>query len=178
MKVILISGKAQHGKDTIANFLKNQFDADGYKSVIIHYADLLKYICKSYFEWDGNKDEKGRELLQHIGTDVIRKQNPTFWVDFVYMLLNLFNGVWDYVIIPDCRFLNEISTIKDCESFDSIHIRVKRTNFISPLTPEQLLHPSETALDDCKPDYWIENSSSLEALNSKVIEMIYSKIYA
>ena len=46
MKVITISGKAQNGKDTTAGLLKAALEADGYKVLITHYADLLKYICK------------------------------------------------------------------------------------------------------------------------------------
>ena len=49
MKVITISGKAQNGKDTTAGLLKAALEADGYKVLITHYADLLKYICKQFF---------------------------------------------------------------------------------------------------------------------------------
>ena len=48
MKVITISGKAQNGKDTTAGLLKSALEADGYKVLITHYADLLKYICKQF----------------------------------------------------------------------------------------------------------------------------------
>ena len=40
MKVITISGKAQNGKDTTAGLLKAALEADGYKVLITHYADL------------------------------------------------------------------------------------------------------------------------------------------
>lgn len=55
MKVITISGKAQNGKDTTAGLLKAALEADGYKVLITHYADLLKYICKQFF---GGTDRK------------------------------------------------------------------------------------------------------------------------
>ena len=42
MKIIAISGKAQHGKDTTAEFLKSELETHGYKVQIAHYADLLK----------------------------------------------------------------------------------------------------------------------------------------
>jgi len=175
MKVILVSGKAQHGKDTTAGFLYEKLTADGNRVIITHYADLLKYICKEYFGWDGNKDEHGREILQHVGTDVIRKQQPSFWVDFIISLLTLFKEEWDYVIIPDCRFPNEVNRMKD--TFDTIHLRVKRTNFISPLTEEQQMHPSETALDDFKPDFWVVNDSDKESLQRKVNLWIKDILY-
>ena len=164
MKVICISGKAQHGKDTTAGYLKEFLEARGKKVLITHYGDLVKYICKTFFDWDGQKDEKGRTLLQYVGTDVIRKQVPNYWVDFVCGILLLFNDEWDYVLIPDCRFPNEITFMQ--QFFDTTHIHIKRTSpgFVSPLTEEQQKHPSETALDGYPFDIGIDNCSTLDAL--------------
>ena len=67
MQVIVISGKAQHGKDTTAGFLKDALEADGYPVLIAHYGDLVKYVCKMYLGWNGEKDEYGRSLLQYAG---------------------------------------------------------------------------------------------------------------
>ena len=93
MKVITISGKAQNGKDTTAGLLKAALEADGYKVLITHYADLLKYICKQFFGWDGQKDDAGRHILQYVGTDIIRQKRPDYWVGFVTSILELFpNG--------------------------------------------------------------------------------------
>lgn len=176
MKVILISGKAQNGKDTVASILKHKLSKDGYSVLVTHYADLLKFICSNYFDWDGQKDEDGRRLLQYVGTDIIRKQNPTLWVDFIAMILGYFKDNWDYVIIPDCRFPNEITKMVE-SGFDTIHLRVKRTNFESPLTIEQQQHPSETALDDFGADYYIENSSTIENLKHNVELLIEEELY-
>ena len=71
MKVICISGKAQHGKDTSALMVKEMLEDDGYKVLIAHYGDLVKYICRTFFQWNGEKDEAGRSLLQRIGTDAV-----------------------------------------------------------------------------------------------------------
>ncbi|MDB7829215.1 hypothetical protein [Intestinimonas butyriciproducens] len=167
MKVICISGKAQHGKDTTAGILKEQLESDGYRVLIAHYADLLKYICKQYFGWNGEKDEVGRHTLQYVGTDVIRAQKPDYWVDFITGLLEMFKDEWDYVLIPDCRFPNEIEQMK-ATGFDVIHLRVFRQNFVSPLTPEQQAHPSETALDKTIPDYYINNYGTLNDLRRTI----------
>ena len=171
MKIILISGKAQHGKDTVASILRDELRNQKNKVLVTHYADLLKYICTNYFEWDGKKDEKGRQMLQYVGTDVIRKKNPTLWVDFIAMILSYFNDNWDYVIIPDCRFPNEISTLVN-QGFDVIHLKVIRPNFVSSLTKEQLNHPSETALDDVKPDYFIKNVGNIDNLKTTISKWI------
>lgn len=176
MKVIAVSGHARHGKDTVAKILQEQLEADGNKVLITHYADLLKYICTTFFGWDGEKDERGRTLLQYVGTDVVRKKEPNFWVDFVADILCYFNNYWDFVIIPDTRFPNEFNRLKE-RGLDVVHLRVIRPDFVSPLTAEQQAHPSETALDNTEPDYRIINSGSLEALKAKITEWIMEDLY-
>lgn len=176
MKVILVSGKAQNGKDTAADMLRKKLISDNKRVLLIHYADLLKYICRNYFGWDGNKDEKGRQMLQYVGTDVIRKQNPTLWVDFVAMMLKYFHENWDYVIIPDTRFPNEVTTMVE-NGFDTVHLRIVRPNFVSPLTEEQQKHPSETALDNTTPDFYIENRGTLEDLDNTITRWIKENLY-
>ena len=171
MKVITISGKAQNGKDTTAGLLKAALEADGYKVLITHYADLLKYICKQFFGWDGQKDDAGRHILQYVGTDIIRQKRPDYWVGFVTSILELFPNEWDYVLIPDCRFPNEIDYLKEA-GMDTVNLRVVRKNFKSPLTPEQQAHTSETALDDVEPDYYITNNGSMTDLKRNVIDWL------
>lgn len=165
-KVICISGKAQHGKDTSANMLKETLETKGHKVLIVHYGDLLKFLCKSYFGWNGEKDDAGRTLLQYVGTDVVRTKEPNYWVKFVTEFLTLFAEEWDYVIIPDCRFPNEIKYI--AKHFPYMHVRVVRPNFVSPLTEEQQQHISETALDNYEYDCLLDNNGTLESLNSSV----------
>ena len=90
MKVITISAKAKSGKDFCANLIKQKLETRGNKVLITHYADLLKYICKTFFNWDGKKNMEGRTLLQYVGTDVIRQKNPDYWVNFLIGIFNLF----------------------------------------------------------------------------------------
>lgn len=155
---ILCSGRARHGKDTSAEIIKDNLEARGYKVLITHYADLLKFICKNFFGWNGEKDEAGRTLLQQIGTNCIREQDPDYWVDFVANLIRMFPDRYDFVIIPDTRFPNEIDRIADA-GFPTTHVRIIRTDFESQLTEEQKNHPSETALDNTAPDFVIKNTT-------------------
>jgi len=174
MKVILISGKARHGKDTAAGILQLALAEEGQSALIAHYADLVKYICEKFFGWNGVKDEEGRTLLQKVGTDLVRTQQPNYWVDFLISIFKLFPDQWDYVIIPDCRFPNEIDAIKNA-GFETIHVRIVRNNFDNGLTEEQKNHPSETSLDDYKADYYLNNDAGmmdlLYAVNNFVQEL-------
>jgi len=171
LQVILISGKAQHGKDSTANILKRRLEEQGKKVLITHYGDLVKYVCKTFFKWDENKDEYGRTLLQHVGTDKIRKKFPDFWVEFIIDILTVFPNEWDYVLIPDCRFVNEIELFKDY-GFNYTTIRVVRFNFKSPLTTEQQQHISEIALDNYNFDYYIASESGLDKLETEVMKFM------
>lgn len=166
-KVICISGKAQHGKDTTAQFIKEYLEEHGKSVLIMHYSDLLKFIVRTYFGWNGEKDEDGRDLLQYVGTDVIRRQSPDYWTDFAVGLIRMFPDEWDYVILADCRFPNEVECFKKSE-FDTCHVRVIRAPFASPLTPEQQLHISETALDAIGADRYLLNTGTLEEYRKTV----------
>ncbi len=157
-KVICVSGHAMNGKDTSANYMRERLEARGDSVIIIHYADLLKYICKQYFGWNGEKDEDGRQLLQYIGTDVVREKSPDYWMNFVASFLTLFEDEWDYAIIPDARFPNEIGGLKEY-GFDVFHVRVNREGFDSPLTYEQQHHQSEIALDYYPYDHLLINTT-------------------
>lgn len=153
MRVIAISGKAGSGKDYTANILKEYLEKKGFKVLITHYADLLKYLCKQLYGWDGNKDEKGRHLLQYVGTEIVRTKRPDFWVEFMIDILQLFGSDWDYVLIPDCRFPNEINGL--IPHFLTVPVRIERTDgYDAGLTEEAKNHPSETSLDSYDAFVW------------------------
>lgn len=178
MKIICISGHAQNGKDTVAGMIKEELEARGRKVLITHYADLLKYVCREFFDWDGKKDEHGRQLLQMIGTNVVRAKCPDFWVLSLASIVSVLcedTELWDYAVIPDARFPNEIDRWRDF-SFEVEHLRVVRPGFQSELTAEQKNHPSETALDDVEPDSTIENSGSLQDLREQVNKWIGGRL--
>ena len=169
--VILLSGKSGSGKDFVANIMKEKLEQKGNKVLVTHYADLLKYILKTFFDWDGQKDEHGRYLLQYVGTDVIRRQNPNYWVDFVKDIIIMFSNNWDYILIPDTRFPNEITRMF-CSNFRTISIRITRLNYISKLTDEQQQHESETALDSYSFDYYMTNDGTLDGVTKEVDNFI------
>jgi hypothetical protein len=167
MKVLCISAKARHGKDTAAEIIKEYLESLNNKVLITHYADLVKFVCTNYFGWDGKKDERGRSLLQYIGTDKVGAKDPAYWVNFIVSILKIFEDEWDYVIIPDCRYPVEISRMED--TFDTTLLRVERPNFDNGLTAEQKRHPSETDMDNYPFDAIIYNDMGLEEFKEKLI---------
>ena len=169
MKIICISGYAQSGKDTTGKLIKRHLEEQGNKVLITHYADLLKYICKMFFGWNGEKDIYGRTLLQQVGQIVREKTDGNYWVDSLISIIKLFLDEWEYVIIPDVRYENEISKLKD--EFDVTTVRIERPNFDNGMTDEQKNHESETALDNYIFDYKIINNGD-ESIHNEVNNFI------
>ena len=161
MKIILIGNKARMGKDTFANMLKEELNE---RAVIIHFADALKFVCKSYYGWNGEKNTFGRTLLQYVGQST-RDNDEHFWTDFIARLIkaNLSKN-YEYIIIPDWRYKEEYERLLRYFHYEDI-ITVNITRFNSDFSPyipneltfEQRQHKSEIDLDTYVCQYYISN---------------------
>lgn len=177
-KIILLSGKAEHGKTTAAEILVDKLTKKGKKVIITRYAYYLKDLAKRYFGWDGTKNEEGRELLQKLGTNIIREalNKPTFHVNRICEDIEIAQDEFDYFIIDDTRFPNEIYYPKAMFGEKVVSVRIKRMNddetlFSSKLTEEQKRHQSEVALDDFNFDYVI-SAKNIEQLEEALEYLI------
>ena len=172
-KIILISGKARSGKNTVGDYLAEQLRAKGYKVVEDMYAKYIKGYLKDYYGWDGvTKDEAIRTKLQQLGTEKI-KQELNFKSFHAKRLAEDFQIVqddFDYFIVTDTRFEDEIYTLKAYFGDNIVTtLRVERQkDFTGGLTGEQLQHTSETALDNFIFDEVIYNIGTLEELHNKL----------
>ncbi len=166
-KIVTLSAQAEHGKDCFANELKLQLESKNKKVLIIHNADYLKYIAKQYLGWDGQKDDKGRTLLQQLGTEKIRYRYPDFHVEGVYRIIDLLQNDFDYFLIPDTRFPNEITYLK-LKGLNVATLHIKRNNFENSLSPEQRNHPSETALNEFEFDCYMKIDNGIENIKRSV----------
>lgn len=175
---IIISGKSGSGKDMMAQFMKEELAKHGKKTLVIHYADAVKWFCRDFLDWDGNKDEVGRTLLQMVGTDIVRARHPNFWTGIVVGLIQAFEPTsnFDVAIIPDARFPNEVDiSLENLKN--SVSVRIERTingePWINPvLTEDQRNHPSETSLDCFAFDYVVHNDEGLETLRESAITIL------
>ena len=107
-----------------------------------------------------------RLLLQLIGTNLFREQlHPNTWVNASFA--NYLNNAW---IFTDVRFPNELEAIK---KHNGITIRINRG--LVERTGKMIQEPehiSETALDNAKFDYVIENDCTIDDLIEKVREIL------
>lgn len=171
-QIFLLSGFAQAGKDSTANFLKQKLSG---KTLIIHNADALKFIAKEYLGWNGEKDEKSRTMLQLLGTEntKIKLNKPFFWVEKVCDVIEILQNDFDYFCVPDTRFISEIRYPQARFPNMVTTVRVHRLNFDNGLTLEQKNHISERELVDFEHDYDIYSESGLDNLEREVDEFIY-----
>jgi hypothetical protein len=176
LKVILFSGKAESGKTASALIVKKLLEEKGRKVIKLAYGDYVKYNLKLIYNWDGNKDEQGRKLLQHFGTDMVKAKNPLFWINTIIELLKVIQDDFNYVLIDDCRFPEEVNSY-DYHDWYYWIFRIERPNHKSKLTEEQLLHISETALDNYNFDDTL-TAENFEQLEKEVKEKIVDRIIA
>ena len=170
MKIFLICGKAQSGKNEVANIIKEYYNNVQQKSVITGFSKYIKLFAKEVLDWDGKEETKPRDFLQNIGEvsrDII---DNNIFVDRMLDDLLIYQRLVDNVIICDIRLKNEIFWIK--LNFKDVYvIRVnKNTNNLNEI---QKNHNTEIALDKYKKyDYIIDNNQSKETLKKQVIDIL------
>lgn len=163
----MISGKAGHGKDTVAQIMKEELEKREYRVLVIKFGDPVKWFAREYYNWNGEKDILGRNLLQHIGTTIMRSYNTYYWGNLISEFIAA-NKDFDIALISDWRFFSEEEAIEK-NNKDYFTIRVNRPNYINPnMNKEQLNHISETELDNAVFNWIIDNSGSLNDLEDSI----------
>jgi hypothetical protein len=168
--IIGLSGYAQTGKDTVANYLVEHY---GY--VKVSFADPIRealYKLNPYIRvgdmppsslanavdhmgWEEVKrfSSDARELLQRLGTEVGREMfGKDFWVNQGLLRAK----EHDNVVFADTRFMNEADAIR---ANGGQVWRISKPGH-GPING----HPSETALDEYRFDWSIPNFGSKEDL--------------
>lgn len=175
-KIYLLAGKSRHGKDTLATFLKEKYEKKGKKVIISPYAKYIKFYAKEMTGWDGSEETKPRELLQQLGTNIIRQQlnKAQMFIDRQIDDIEIYSYFYDVIIIQDVRLKKEITELKKVYP-NAKAIHVFRPNFDNGLTIEQKNHITEKDLDNFTDyDYSVINTT-LEELEHQADEIISLK---
>ena len=97
IKLFVISGKARSGKGEITKIINNYYKEK--KCINISFAYYLKQYAKKISNWDGREETKPRELLQQLGTEVIRRNiDSLFFVDEIIKDIKVYS--FFFKIIP------------------------------------------------------------------------------
>lgn len=169
--VFALSGKAQSGKDTFYKFVSQYGNNNGLNVQRIAFADAVKEVAYM-LGWDGHKDDRGRKLLQQIGTDIGRAYNPNIWVEKgIERLRQSHEGGIDIVCFTDCRFANEIDDLKALDWIVGkvVSVRIERDHAGAGVNSG---HASECGLDNYIFDYQINNNSDLKKYEKEVHNLI------
>lgn len=160
-KIYLFCGKARHGKDTSAGYLKEIYEKNNKRVIYSRAGKYIKYYAMEMSSWDGSEESKPRELLQKLGTDIIRNKlgKSEMFIQRQLDDIEIYSYFYDAIIVPDIRLPREVESIK--EKFNNVVvIKIERINFDSELTTEEQKHSTETAMDNYNDyDYIIENNT-------------------
>lgn len=207
--IVGITGRIGSGKDTIAEYLIANY---GYQRM--SYASTLKDAVASIFHWDremleGSTKESREQrekvdewwakrldiphltprwVLQYFGTDVCRKAfHDDIWIA---SLENKLAKMGDNVVISDCRFPNELNSLK---RLGATTIRVERGekpnwyldalivsmgeqhpmyNVAMTFLKEKGIHASEYSSVGLEYDYTVKNDGTLEDLYNRVDSIV------
>lgn len=173
MKIFVIGGKAKSGKNTFGEKLKKHLIDYGYKPCIMHITEPLYTYAKNYFMYDAKNDEKPREFLQKMGTEIIKEKmgKKEFLLNRLYEDIEILSNFFDTFIITDARLIHEFESIKE-KYQDVVLIKLERKNYNDKLTEEERNHITEKEIDAYNNfDYIIENKS-LDDLNIKALEVV------
>jgi hypothetical protein len=185
-RIIGITGRKQHGKDTIGNYLVEKY---GYTRIA--FADAIKDMLRPTFgfteeQLHGHKKEEiddfwqitPRQVLQFVGTELFRDQMATliphvgtdFWVCIVKKKILDLRKINPHAkfVITDVRFENEMECIRE---FNGTTIRIVRSTMAETAESH---HSSENTVDSLNVDFQIANDSSLESLHQTVDSLIFS----
>lgn len=179
MKIALF-GKMRSGKNTVADYLTEEF---GFQQVA--FGDGIGEIIDKYFP-EARSKGKPRKHYQHIGQE-LRKLNEDVWIDYLlrkveressnHLKLHPLNEKLN-IVVTDGRQLNEAKRLKERgytiikvttpEELRLERIKASGDNF----NIEQLDHETELQVDLVEPDIEIINNGTLLELKNKVNAII------
>lgn len=203
--IIGVCGFIGSGKDTIADYLVN---VHGFRRE--SFANTLKDAVAAVFGWDRvlleGRTKEAREwreqvdpwwaerlnipnltprwVLQQWGTEVCRKGfHDDIWIASVE---NKLRRSKDNIVISDCRFPNEIASIKNAGGsivrvdrgiqphWHDIASKANRGDIKAQIwLKEEKIHASETAWVGTNFDYILDNNSTLDSLFKQVETVVY-----
>ena len=163
-KIYLICGRARHGKDTIAGFLK--------KVIYSRAGKYIKFYAMEMTDWDGSEESKPRKLLQELGTDVIRNKlnKAEMFIERQLDDIEIYSYFYDAIIVPDIRLPREIDSVR--EKFDNVVvIKVERINFETSLDSKEQAHVTEIAMDNYNDVDYIVTNDTLDKLEKDIYDI-------
>ena len=174
-KIYIMCGKAKHGKDTFSAYLRDVYKNNGKEIIVTQLSKYIKYYAREMTGWDLSEESKPRELLQQLGTGVIREylKKEDLFINRMIEDIDVFSCFYDAIIISDVRLKKEINDLRKAFP-DLVCVHVNRPNFDNGLTEEQKNHKTEIDLDDFE-DFDVKIVNTTLDLLEKSANDLYNK---
>lgn len=174
-KIYIMCGKAKHGKDTFSAYLRDVYKNNGKEIIVTQLSKYIKYYAREMTGWDLSEESKPRELLQQLGTGVIREylKKEDLFINRMIEDIDVFSCFYDAIIISDVRLKKEINDLRKAFP-DLVCVHVNRPNFDNGLTEEQKNHKTEIDLDDFE-DFDVKIVNTTLELLEKSANDLYNK---
>lgn len=158
-----LAGKMQVGKTTAADYLVHRHGFVKYA-----LADPIKEIASQAFGWDGAKDDRGRRLLQQIGT-VGRAYDREMWLRRLSGRLR--SEEPRRAVVDDVRLAHEVAFL---EARGFLLARIVRPPELIPslASVDRGRHETETELDAIPIDVTIDNSGTFQEMYARLDELV------
>ena len=172
-KIFLLAGKARTGKDTMASEIIKYYQNKNKKVVRLGFSDYIKNYAMKITDWDGSDENKPRDLLQMLGTDIVREKiNKDFFINRLCEDIIVYSYFFDVIVLSGARFPNELDIPKS--KFKNVTIiKMERPNNENNLTEKQKKHITEHALEDYQNyDYLIVNDGDEDNLRKKAQDLL------
>jgi hypothetical protein len=169
--LIAVAGGFGSGKSEVVNIIKNIHGAN--KVTNVKFAQPLYELQELIQNHLGLPNKKDRNLLQLLGTEWGRKNDPDIWVDLYIKNLEKIKLFYEVIICDDLRYLNEFKALKG-RGFSLVKISRPMSDRLPYLYKGSRKHSSENELltvPNSDYDYFIENNSTYDDFVYVVSEM-------
>ncbi len=149
IKNIFNKRKSKTWQGYISSYLKSVYEKNGKKVIVTQLSKYIKYYAREITGWNLTEEDKPRELLQTLGTGIIREKlgKDDLFINRMVDDIEIFSCFYDAIIISDVRLKKEIDDLR-VHFPDLVSINIFRPNFDNGLTEEQKRHKTEIDLDD------------------------------
>lgn len=170
MKIFLISGITESGKEEVATLIKEHYIYNYKKTAITKFSKYISNFVQELKEWDGNSLTAKISDFQEIGKN-IREINPNYLINSMIQDMSIYEKFVDNVVICDVYLPVEIDAFKN--TFEEvISINVENQFKESELSIEEQISVTEIALENYSDfDYVIVNDKK-EILKDKVFKIL------
>ena len=155
MRLFIIGGKANVGKNTLAKYIKEYYDKNDEKSIITEYSKYIKLLADEMIDWEA-KNKKPRKFLQDLGEEYRKIIGSNVFIERMKEDILVLQKYYQNIIICDARLIPELTLMKTkYPNCYTIHLK---SNIENNLTNEEKNHITEKEFDEYNDfDFELEN---------------------